>query len=153
MDKQRSDLFSIGVVLVVAVIFFSLGATSMAFFGPHFLKTTSVVYTDEKQVVEISTTTTPTTATSEVSTTGSIHSTDPVSSVTESTTTIVRRKIMLNSATKEELMMVPGIGEAFATRIIEYRELIGGFTSIEQLKNVDGIGEKRYAQWSTYFEL
>ncbi len=62
-------------------------------------------------------------------------------------------KIPLNTATKEQLMAVPGIGEVFATRIIDYRSAHGGFISLTQLKNVDGIGNGRYEQWKEYFYI
>src|SRR5690554_1810446 len=51
--------------------------------------------------------------------------------------------ININEADQETLQHLPGIGPAYAKRIIEYREQIRGFTSIEELINVKGIGEKR----------
>ena len=47
----------------------------------------------------------------------------------------------LNSASKEQLMELPGIGETKAEAILSYREEVGGFQTIEELKNVSGIKE------------
>lgn len=48
----------------------------------------------------------------------------------------------LNTATKEQLDTLPGIGPVKAEAIIKYRAEKGPFTSVEQLKEVNGIGEK-----------
>lgn len=52
-------------------------------------------------------------------------------------------QISLASATQEQLEELDGIGPTLAQRIIEYRDAHGGFRSIEELAEVDGIGEKR----------
>lgn len=62
-------------------------------------------------------------------------------------------KINLNTATKSELMQVDGIGEQTALKIVAYREQHGAFTTVEQLKEIDGIGEKKFEAWKTYFVI
>ena len=54
--------------------------------------------------------------------------------------------IFLNSADKDDLMALPGVGELLAQRILDYRQTHGSFRSAEELLNVEGIGEKRLAE-------
>lgn len=62
-------------------------------------------------------------------------------------------KISINSATKEELMSLPSIGEAKANAIIEYRKKNGLFKKIEDIKNVKGIGNALYEKIKDYINI
>ncbi|MER5321088.1 ComEA family DNA-binding protein [Streptosporangium roseum] len=52
----------------------------------------------------------------------------------------------LNTATPEQLEQLPGVGEVLARRIVEYRDGHGGFRTVEQLREVSGIGDRKYAE-------
>ena len=65
----------------------------------------------------------------------------PASAATGGPTTPVH----VSTATVEQLDAIDGIGPTLAERIIEYRDENGGFRSLDQLSEVDGIGEKRLA--------
>ncbi|WP_031555594.1 helix-hairpin-helix domain-containing protein [Lachnospira multipara] len=58
--------------------------------------------------------------------------------------TSVSSKININTATKDQLMTLPGIGESRALAIIAYRDDKGKFISIEDIKNVSGIKDAAY---------
>jgi competence protein ComEA len=53
-------------------------------------------------------------------------------------------KLSLSSATVEQLDALDGIGPTLAQRILQWRDAHGGFKSVDQLREVDGIGEKRF---------
>ena len=62
-------------------------------------------------------------------------------------------KININTASKEELMTLPGIGEAKADAILAYRRENGSFSSIEELKQVEGIKDGVFSKMKDYIEI
>ncbi|ROT27140.1 ComEA family DNA-binding protein [Micromonospora sp. HM5-17] len=55
-------------------------------------------------------------------------------------------KVNLNTATVAQLDALPGVGPVLAQRIVEHRERIGGFRSVSDLRQVNGIGDARYEE-------
>lgn len=63
---------------------------------------------------------------------------------TGSTSSQADSRVNINTATAEELMTLPGIGQAKAQAIIAYRTEKKPFRALEELKNISGIGDKMY---------
>lgn len=61
--------------------------------------------------------------------------------------------VNINTATREELQKLSGIGATMAERIIEYRETQGYFISIEDIMNVEGIGEGKFDKIKNEIEV
>ena len=62
-------------------------------------------------------------------------------------------KVNLNTATKEELMTLPGVGESKAKLIIQYREEQGTFQTIEDVMNISGIKEGLFDKIKEYIKV
>ena len=62
-------------------------------------------------------------------------------------------RIDLNTADKQALMTLPGIGESKADRILEYRQTHGRFGSTEEVMNVSGIGSGVYEKIREYIKV
>lgn len=61
--------------------------------------------------------------------------------------------ININTATREDLLSITGIGESKADNIIKYREENGDFENIEDIKNVNGIGESLFEKIKDYIKV
>jgi competence ComEA-like helix-hairpin-helix protein len=68
-------------------------------------------------------------------------------------TPVFSSSLDINHGTREEFQALPGIGPVLASRIIEHRNTIGLFADIEDLKDIDGIGEKKLAQLRPYIKI
>lgn len=81
--------------------------------------------------------------------------TEEPSEPTESTETteLSSDKININTATALELTTLPGIGDVLAARIVAYREENGAFQSIDEIDNVEGIGDARFEQIKDYITV
>ena len=61
--------------------------------------------------------------------------------------------VNINTATQTELETLPGIGPSLALKIINYRKENGKFKSIEELKNISGIGDNKYDEIKQYIYI
>ena len=59
--------------------------------------------------------------------------------------------ININKASQYDLTLIPGIGEKTALKIIQYRQKAGRFSELEDLMNIPGIKEKKFAKMKRYF--
>lgn len=66
---------------------------------------------------------------------------------------LVTFPLELNEATVDELMYIPRIGNVMAQRIVQYRDYLGGYTSLEQLLDIKGVGVQTHELITAYLYL
>ena len=59
-------------------------------------------------------------------------------------------KININTASVDDFSKIPGIGSSIASRIVEYRKENGKFSTVEDIKNVSGIGDAKFNNIKNY---
>lgn len=62
-------------------------------------------------------------------------------------------RLDINECSELQLMELPGIGEVLAQRIIDYREVNGPYSAVEDLMNVEGIGQKKLEAIEAYIKV
>jgi competence protein ComEA len=138
MNERRVIQFAVGltVLLCVFIVGFSIGGGS---------KSKALVLVSSSSAAESS-------AVSESS--ASTAPSEAVSAAESSAESAEElQPFNLNTATKEQLVALPGVGDVIAERILDYRTKVGNFMTIEELLNVDGIGEKKLEEIRPYLYL
>lgn len=82
-----------------------------------------------------------------------VQTTQATANTTKQYTKSYSNVVNLNTCTQEELTRISGIGEKRAMLIIAYREEIGGYTSVEQIKNIRGIGDATFEKVAPYLAV
>lgn len=141
---RQSDVLVGVALLLIAAVFAYLGFSQPKVSNDYTVEqTTSQVYSPE-----FDTTMQENSATSQYYENNDYEA---VSSTTDNDDNIsVSFPLNLNTCTKEELMEIDGIGEVRADAIIAYREKLGGYSSVEQLKDISGIGDKTFEKIAPY---
>lgn len=75
------------------------------------------------------------------------------SPIAASDSEIYSDKVNINTATSEELQSLDGIGPVTAEKILKYRNDVGYFSSIDDIKNVSGIGDKTFENLKEYIKV
>lgn len=135
MNTKTQTMFMIGIALLVMsgiLIYVSLS-------------TPGVYKESETTAIQISSST--------EAATNRAKSQTAASKGSDNSATAVSYPINLNTATVEELVSIDGLGESRASAIIEYRDYLGGYTSVEQIKEISGIGDATYAKLAPYLTV
>lgn len=135
MNTKAQTMFMIGIALLVMsgiLIYVSLS-------------TPGVYKEAETTAIQISSST--------EAATNSVNPTTAASTHSDNTVSAVSYPINLNTATVEELTSIDGLGESRASAIIEYRDYLGGYTSVEQIKEISGIGDATYSKIAPYLTV
>ncbi len=65
----------------------------------------------------------------------------------------VEGKVNINTATEAQIALLPGLGPKLATEVVNYRRNNGGFKTVEDIKKVSGVGDKKFEKIKDYVVL
>ncbi|MFA7361651.1 MAG: helix-hairpin-helix domain-containing protein [Candidatus Kapaibacterium sp.] len=66
---------------------------------------------------------------------------------------LAEKSININTAAKDQLVQLPGVGNSTADKIIEYRETHGSFKRIEDIMKIKGIGQKKFDKMKAFITV
>ena len=141
-SSRRQTILLIGIALIIIGIIFIVIALTQ----PRTVTTTEVTYSSSSSTATDSDSSSDgdSSSSSESSSASSSSSSGTTTASSSETTTDENYVINLNTCTADDLTVLDGIGDAKASAIIAYRETLGGYTSVEQIKNISGIGDATY---------
>lgn len=152
-DSKRQSIIMTGIGLILLSCLMMYFALSQPKISDESVIVNGTQSTEYSQTVSADTSSTATVETETVAETKSQEVVVAETQTAEQTSTAVSGKINLNTCTAAELTSLKGIGEVKAEAIIQYREYLGGYTSVEQIKDIKGIGDKIYANISPYLTV
>lgn len=136
-------IISVGFIVAMLILACSYSETPVQILNIHGIEESAVGETLSLPTASHTVTPTPT----------PIENSQPQSTVQTPQTVIEENSININTADSELLDTLPGIGSVLAERIIQFREQNGGFSTIDELKSVSGIGEKTYEKLCDYITV
>ena len=145
--ETKSDKYQTRVLIAVALIILGVVFILIAVNQPRVNSKALVHKTVNSSMVDKTTINHRSTTKKKAS---SKNKTSSKTSTLSTTKKSVSFPINLNTCSAEDLMEIDNVGETRANAIIAYREHLGGYTSVEQLKNISGIGDSVYTSIAPY---
>lgn len=139
-SSRRQTILLIGIALIIIGIIFIVIALTQ----PRTVTTTEVTYSSASSTATDSDSSSSDSSSSDSDSSSGSSSSSSGTTTASETTTDENYVINLNTCTADDLTVLDGIGDAKASAIIAYRETLGGYTSVEQIKNISGIGDTTY---------
>lgn len=154
--RQSLIMTGIGLILLsVLILYFAFSQPKVSDETALISSTSATADTVSSQNQSAFSSAAETTVNSTVTNTVSAAQTSSAYTETEEQTssTAFSGKINLNTCTADDLTAINGIGASRAEAIIQYREYLGGYTNVEQIKEIRGIGDKIYEKVSPYLTV
>ncbi|OQY98884.1 MAG: hypothetical protein B6D35_10870 [Candidatus Brocadia sp. UTAMX2] len=65
----------------------------------------------------------------------------------------IEGKVNINTATEDQISILPGVGPKLASEVVNYRKINGDFKEVEEIKNVNGVGDKKFEKMKDFIAV